>query len=252
MGGNLINCLEDVDTRPTANLWLIKIFLNSVISMRGAKFAGADLANFYLMTPLKRPEYAKIKLSDKPEEVIKEYNLHQYATPDGWVYIKVSRGMYGLPQAGSLCHNLLEQRLNKERYFQCQIVPALWKHNIKPIQCVLVVNNFGIKYLKNEDLDHLIQMLEKHYNVSVDLEGKEFVKIQLDWDYENRKVRLSMVPYLQKALQQFDNIVPSKRQDLPYPYTEPKYGAKQQFTEYDTSAPVGNDEQKYVQKVTGK
>jgi len=83
-------------------------------------------------------------------------------------------------------------------------------------------------------------MLKKHYDVSVDLEGKEFVKIQLDWDYKNGKVHLSMVPYLQKALRQLDNIVPSKRQDSPYPYTEPKYGAKQQFTEYDTSAPVGN------------
>jgi hypothetical protein len=61
-----------------------------------------------------------------------------------------------------------------------------------------------------------------------------------------------MVPYLQKALRQFGNIVPRKLQDSPYPYTEPKYGAKQQFTEYDTSAPVENDEKKYVQKVTGK
>ncbi len=74
-------------------------------------------------------------------------------------------------------------------------------------------------------MDHLIQTLEKHYDVSVDLEGKEFMKIQLDWDYKNRKVHLSMAPYLQKALRQFDNIIPSKRQDSPYPYTEPKYGA---------------------------
>jgi len=114
-------------------------------------------------------------LSDIPEEVIKEYNLHRYATPDGWVYIKVSRGMYGLPQAGSLGHDLLEQRLNKG-YFQSQIVPALWKHKTKPIQFVLVVDDFGIKYLKKEDLDHLIQTLDKHYNVSVDIEGKEFMK----------------------------------------------------------------------------
>ncbi len=41
--------------------------------------------------PLKRPEYAKIKLSDIPEEVIKEYNLHQLATPDGWVCQSHSR-----------------------------------------------------------------------------------------------------------------------------------------------------------------
>jgi len=127
MGGNLINYQDDVGT-PTANLLLIKIFLNSVVSTRGAKFAGADLANFYLVTPL-----TKIKLADVPEEVIKEYNLHQYATPDGWVYIKVSRGMYGLPQAGSLGHDLLEQRLNKEGYFQSQIETALWKHKTRPI-----------------------------------------------------------------------------------------------------------------------
>ena len=88
--------------------------------------------------------------------------------------------MYGLPQAGSLGHDLLEQRLNKEGYFQSQVVPALWKHKTKPIQFVLVVDNFGIKYLNREDLDHLIQLLEKYYNVSVDLDGKEFVKIQLD------------------------------------------------------------------------
>jgi hypothetical protein len=65
--------------------------------------------------------------------MIKENNLHQYATPDGWVYIKVSRGMYGLPQAGSLGHDLLEQRLNKEGYFQSQIETALLKHKTRPI-----------------------------------------------------------------------------------------------------------------------
>jgi hypothetical protein len=123
MGGNLINYPDDVGT-PTATLLLIKIFLNSVILTKGVKFANADLANFYLMTPLKRPDYAKIKLTDIPEEVIKEYTLHEYVTPDGWVYIKVIWGMYGLPQAGSLGQDVLESRLNKEGCFQSQTVPG--------------------------------------------------------------------------------------------------------------------------------
>lgn len=188
MGGNLINYPDDVGT-PTANLLLIKIFLNSVISTPGAKFANADLSNFYLMTPLKRREKA---------------------TPDGWVYIMVIRGMYGLPQAGSLGHDLLEERLNQEGYFQSQIVPGLWKHKTRNIKFVLVVDDFGIKYLRREDLDHLIKSLEKYYEVTVDL---------------------------QKALRQFDNVVPTKRVDSPYPHVEQKYGAKQQFAEYDTSDP---------------
>jgi hypothetical protein len=191
MGGNLINYPEDVGT-PTANLLLIKIFFNSVISTPGAKFATADISNFYLMTPLKQPEYAKIKLSDIPEdeEVINEYKLHEKATPDGWIYIKVIRGMYGLPQAGSLGHDLLETRLNKEGYFQSQIVPGFWKHKTKPIQFVLVVDDFGIKWIQEKDLDRLIKSLEKYYDVTVDREGKEYVKIELDWDYEKRQVHL--------------------------------------------------------------
>ena len=90
-------------------------------------------------------------------------------------------------------------------------------------------------------------MLEKYYEVAVDLDGKEFVKIELDWDYENKRVNLSMTPYLQKALRQFDNIVPTHRHDSPYPHIKPKYGAKQQYAEYDTSAPVGKNEQKHMQ-----
>ena len=61
---------------------------------------------------------------------------------------------------------------------------GLWKHKTKTIQFVLVVKDFGIKYINKDDLDHLIRTLEKYYDVAVDLDGKEFVKIELDWYYE--------------------------------------------------------------------
>jgi hypothetical protein len=70
-------------------------------------------------------------------------------------------------------------------------------------------------------LDHIVWSLEKHYNVAVDLDGKEFVKIEFDWDYENKRVHLSMAPYLQKALRQFDNLVTTHRHDSPYPHIDP-------------------------------
>lgn len=50
-------------------------------------------------------------------------------------------------------------------------------------QLVLVVDNFGIKYLKQKDLDHLINSLKIYNDVALDTDGKEFVKINLDWDY---------------------------------------------------------------------
>ena len=117
---------------------------------------------------------------------------------------------------------------------------------------MLVVDDFGIKYLKKEDLDHLINTLKRYYDVSVDLDGKEFVKVELDWDYDKGEVHLSMEPYLRKALRQFDNLVPTKHRDSPYPHIEPTYGAKEQIAEYDTSPAVGKEHQKHIQKVNGK
>ena len=71
MGGNRIKFPGDVGT-PTAEMLLVKIMLNSVISTPGAKFMSIDIKNFYLATPMDRYEYLKLKLCDIPEEIIKE------------------------------------------------------------------------------------------------------------------------------------------------------------------------------------
>jgi hypothetical protein len=110
------------------------------------------------MTPLKRPEYGRVKMTDIPDEIINKYKLHEKAI-DGWVHFKVMRGMYGLPHVGSNSHNELEERLNKEGYYKSPFVPALWKHKTRPTQFVLIVDNFGIKYFTKDDLDHLMTNL---------------------------------------------------------------------------------------------
>ena len=84
-----------------------------------------DISNFYLMTPLSRPEYIRIKLSDIPEEIIREYNLRDKATKDGSIYTKANKGIYGLPQSGLLANKLLEKRLNRHGYRQSKLVPGL-------------------------------------------------------------------------------------------------------------------------------
>jgi hypothetical protein len=78
------------------------------------------------------------------------------------------------------------------------------------------------------------------------------VKIELDWDYTTKKVHLSMKPYLDKSLRQFDNVVPMKRQHLSYLHAEPKYGATQQFAQYVKSELVSDEEKTCIQKITGK
>jgi len=145
-GGDRINYPGEVAT-PTADMLVAKILFNSVISTRGARFMTLDISNFYLMTPLKRPEYIQVKIDDIPKEIINEYKLREIANKQGMICIEVTKGMYGLPQAGLLANKLLEQRLNKHGYFQSKLVPGLWKHTTRPISFALVVDNFGVKYV---------------------------------------------------------------------------------------------------------
>ncbi len=110
-GGDRINYPEDVGT-PTADMTLVKTMLNSVISTKGAKCVMLDAKDFYLNIPMKRYKYMHIKITDIPDKIIEEYNLREI-TEDGYVYCKIRKEMYGLPQAGIIAQQLLQEQLTK-------------------------------------------------------------------------------------------------------------------------------------------
>ena len=51
VGGNIIDYIGKVPTK-TTNLTTFNIHINSVISTRGAKYAGWDIGNYYLEKPM--------------------------------------------------------------------------------------------------------------------------------------------------------------------------------------------------------
>ena len=74
IGGNRICYPGDVGTK-TASLDLVKFVVNSVLSRKYAKYVTFDISKFYLQTPLDRPEYVRINISDISQDFIDEYNL---------------------------------------------------------------------------------------------------------------------------------------------------------------------------------
>ena len=107
VGGDRIICIFDV-SNPTADMQTIKLLWNSVLSTPGAKYFTLDISNFYLGTPMDRPEYMRMPIKIIPQEIIDKYNLTNIVE-DGWVYIKTARDMYGLPMAGKLANDLLKE-----------------------------------------------------------------------------------------------------------------------------------------------
>ena len=121
-----------------------------------------DIKDFYLNIPLSRYEYMRLKLSDLPKDFLKQYNLNSKVTKDGYVYIEIRRGMYGLPQSGLLAQQLLEKRLNKKGYRQSELTPGFWTHEWRPISFSLCVDDFGVKYVGKQHADHLMTILKEH------------------------------------------------------------------------------------------
>jgi hypothetical protein len=109
VGGNLIDYWGNVSTK-TADLITAKILFNSVVSTPDAKFKGIDLKNFYLNTPLERYEYMRLPIAIIPEEIIQRYQL-LLLIHNGFVYMEIRKGMYGLAQACILANKLLVKRL---------------------------------------------------------------------------------------------------------------------------------------------
>ena len=144
VGGNLLD-LPGLLSTPTANFTTTKCLFNSVISIPGAKCLIAEVKNFYLNNDLPDPKYMKLHIHIIPQEIIDKYALHNIVDKDGWVYLKIVKGMYRLKQAGIIANMELTRHLDKFGYHPVQHTPGLWKHTTRATIFNLVVDYLIVK-----------------------------------------------------------------------------------------------------------
>ena len=249
VGGNLLDYPGELTTR-TADLTTTKLLWNSVVSTKGARYKTADIKSFYLETPLDRYEYMRMPFDIIPAEFADAYNLHE-KVKDGYVYMEIQKGMYGLPAAGMLANRLLKERLKKDGYFELPHTPGLWTHNWRPITFSLVVDDFGIKYVGEQHFDHLIAAIKRDYTVEVDETGGLYCGISLDWNYAEGYVDISMPGYVLKQLTRYDH-TQKRKAFTPYDPGPVRYGkASQNLPPPDDSTPLDEKGKRRVQQVVG-
>lgn len=251
VGGNLIEYLHDASTK-TADLTTVKCCINSVLSTELARFITADIKDFYLVgTPLADPEYMKIHRRMIPQSLIDELQLETLFIDDH-IYVKINKGMYGLPQAGRIANDYLRELLAPAGYEPVPFTPGLWKHQTRPISFVLVVDDFGIKFVNRADVDHLFATLCQRYEIKVDETGSRYCGLTLQWDYQKRTCDVSLPRYVERALQRFVHPIPAKPEDSPYRWSRPDYGSRIQYAkDPDTTNPIDPVGKKFVQEVIG-
>ena len=134
----------------------MKLLLNSVISDSnlGARFCSMDLKDMFLHTPMQSPEFMKVAIKYFPADIIEKYNLNSIVH-NGYVYIKIKKGMYGLKQASVLAYQHLSKLLIDGGYKQILGSLGMWKHETRQTLFCLCVDDFGVKYFSKEDVQHL-------------------------------------------------------------------------------------------------
>jgi hypothetical protein len=124
VGGNPIHYPGDISTK-TVGLTTAKLLFNSTVPTPGATFICMDVKNFYLNTPMARFKYMYLLMAQIPDKIIQQYKLNALAH-EGWIYVEIRKGMYGLPQAGLLANKLLQTSLATHGYALVTHTDGLW------------------------------------------------------------------------------------------------------------------------------
>jgi hypothetical protein len=119
---------------------------------------------------------------------------------NGFVYAKINKAWYGLKQSGHIAHDDLVAHLKKFGYVKAKRTEGLFVHNTRKISFTLVVDDFGIKFEKQADLEHLTAAIREKYPLKVDYNAKQYVGITLNWNYDTGELLCFMPGYVAQAL----------------------------------------------------
>ncbi len=117
----------------------------------------------------------RIHISQIPPESREKY-ISAGLVKDDYVLAEVSKGIYGLAQAGLLAQQQLFALLNRCGFKPVSPEsPCIFKHEVRDIAFSLVVDDFGVKYKRVEDAQILIDCLNELYITKCDWTGSSYI-----------------------------------------------------------------------------
>ena len=147
--------------------------------------------------------------------------------------MEVCKTLYGLKDAGALSKAKLDKILLAAGYSENKIVPCLYKHATNGVSFVLVVDDFAVKYLKDDSLHHLVKTLkDAGYELSVDLKASKFCGLDIKYNKREGWIEISCKGYVEKVLHRFRHRK-FKKESSPMVYVTPNFGEKIQMAKDD-------------------
>ena len=96
-----------------------------------------------------------------PQDIIDQYKIMDLVDKDGFVYVKIRKGMYSLKQAACIDFDRLVKLMKPRGYYPLHSNPDIWSHKTLLTKSALCVDDFGIKYTNPAYAHHLVNNLKK-------------------------------------------------------------------------------------------
>jgi hypothetical protein len=120
-------------------------------------------------------------------------------------------------------------------------MPGIWKHVSQPIWFNLCIDNFGVKYIGDENLKHLFPAIHTETQKIVeDWAGNLYCGINLKWKYGRRLVDIAMPVYAIKNLTRYNHLPPLKPQHYSHTLNPITYGEDNQARTPSDTSPLLN------------
>ena len=162
---------------------------------------------------------------------------------DGYYYAEISKALYGLWEAGYIVNVELKRILELEGYVPSKFTPGLFTYKTREIAFSLVVDDFGVKYKKRTDEEHLLKTIQGRYPVKAEWEPTFYLGVTLEFDYKEQTCKMLMPGYVKQALIKFHHEF-NKTTHSPSPFNVPVYGRKIQMVTIDKTNPMTNNSNK--------
>jgi hypothetical protein len=129
----------------------------------------------------------------------------------------------------------------------------LWRHNTRRTTFTLAVDDFGVKYFRKVDAEHLFSALKDKYALTQDWSGSNYLGMTLEWNYTAVRpyVDVSMPKFVDKGRSKHQHSSPKFAQHAPHLWSKPVYGQKAQYATDDTSSLLDKKGTTRVQGVSG-
>jgi hypothetical protein len=193
---------------PTASIHAIFTCLTLVAYIGKYTVAKIDVKGAYIQTEITgSPIYMKLdkRLTTMALSILP--SLQKYITPEGTLYTKLLKALYGCVQSGQLWYMKIKKVLRREGYIVTPTDQCIFRRVSESVICFLILYVDDILLFANEEeINRVEAFMQKEFKWITVTRGNKQSYLGMNIEISSNKITVDMQYYTQQLLQEFTTL----------------------------------------------